>query len=226
MERLAGKIANYLTDELNFDNDKRDVIAYGFFAILHTILSVFLVIVFGLIFNVVVEALIISFTTSILRRYSGGVHASTPGNCTAIGTVLCIGQTLIVRFALWPILNVNLLILLGAAAFLWCFYIINKLAPIDNPSKPIVKEEKRKRMKKLSFVILMSYLAIVCVNIAVYFFTASHKVTIYCLSIYAGMLWQTFTLTKTGHKIFKGLDIFLSNILIFSERVLGNEKDK
>ena len=56
--------------------------------------------------------------------------------------------------------NLKLIIILGVVIFIWSYYIIYKLAPVDSASKPIVKEEKRKRMKKGSIILLSVYLII------------------------------------------------------------------
>ena len=43
MEKLTNNIAKTVSAELNLDNDSKEVIAYGLFAILHTILCIFLI---------------------------------------------------------------------------------------------------------------------------------------------------------------------------------------
>ena len=80
MEKLSNNIANKVALELSLDDDNREVIAYGTFALIQMLFSIILVFLFGLLFHVAFEALIISFTGSILRKYSGGVHASSPWN--------------------------------------------------------------------------------------------------------------------------------------------------
>ena len=96
MEKLSNNIANKVASELTLDENNREVIAYGTFALIQMLLSITLVFLFGLLFHVAFEALIISFTGSILRKYSGGVHASSPGICTFIGTIVCVGQAVLI----------------------------------------------------------------------------------------------------------------------------------
>ena len=68
ISEISQKISGNITRELDLDEDKKAVINYGIFALIQIMLSIVSVIVFGAIFNVVVEALIISFVTSILRK--------------------------------------------------------------------------------------------------------------------------------------------------------------
>jgi len=223
IEKLCKAIANKIALELNLDNDKREVIAYGAFAILHMLLSIILVIIFGALFNVLVEALIISLTISILRKYSGGVHASTPGICAAIGTIVCIGLAL-GAVIVSSMASLNLLLILGCIVFIWSYHIIYKFAPVDSLAKPIKKTEKRKRMKKGSIFILSFYLIIEIINIVVYVVTGNKNFIVYLICIYLGVIWQVFTLTASGSYVVGKIDSFLNHIQSFIGRRIQNER--
>lgn len=214
MEKITNSIASKIASELEFDENKREVIAYGTFAILQTIISISLVAIFGALFGVALEALIISFTTSILRKYSGGVHASSPGRCAAIGTILCIGQALLIVL-LAPRVNVVIAIILGIMVFAISIYLVLRLAPVDSTAKPIKREEKRKQMRRCSIYILSTYFVLVTLLIMLYAITNNSRLIVFDLCIYIGIAWQVFTLTKLGHKAVNNLD--RSFIYIFSK---------
>jgi accessory gene regulator B len=218
IEKLTNSIAENISTELNLDNDRKEVIAYGAFALLHMSLSIVLVIIFGLMFGVLVEALLVSFTGSILRKYSGGVHASSPGACAVIGTVLAVGLALLVSYAIAPFININLTILAALPTFIWSFYIIHKLAPVDSSAKPIKTQKKRERMKKGSILILNAYLVIVILNVILFLLTHEKRFLVFSLCIYGGTAWQAFTLTHTGHLLFRKIDTFLNHILTLIRR--------
>ena len=211
MEKLADNIANKVVLELSLDEDNREVIAYGTFALMQMFLSIILVFLFGVLFHVAFEALIISFTASILRKYSGGVHASSPGICTFIGTIVCVGEALVISLLMTSVVNLKLIIILGTLIFIWSYYIIYKLAPVDSVSKPIVKEEKRKRMKKGSIILLSVYLIIAVILIMLYISCGERKFLFYALCLYSGILWQAFTLTVPGHLLIGKVDTFLNH---------------
>jgi len=211
MEKLSNNIANKIASELSLDKDNREVIAYGTFALMQMFLSIFLVFLFGLIFRVAFEALIISFSAAILRKYSGGVHASSPGICTFIGIIVCVGQAVLISLLISSVVNLKLIIILGVLIFIWSYYIIYKLAPVDSVAKPIVKEEKRKRMKKGSIILLSVYLIITVFFILFYISSGEKKFIFYALCLYSGILWQVFTLTASGHLIVGKVDTFLNH---------------
>lgn len=212
MEKLSNSIANKVALELSFDKDNKDVIAYGTFALMQMFVSIIFVFLFGLLFHVAFEALIISFTAAILRKYSGGVHASSPWICTFIGTIVCVGQAILILLLINPVVNLKLIIILGVVIFLWSYYIIYELAPVDSASKPIVKMEKRNRMKKGTIILLSVYLIITVICILFYISSGEKKLLIYALCLYSGMLWQVFTLTTQGHLLVGKVDTFLNHI--------------
>jgi accessory gene regulator B len=218
MERLTCIIADKISLELKLDSDRKEIIAYGIFAILNMTFSIALVIMFGWIFGVLIESLIVSFSGSILRKYSGGVHASSPGNCTAAGTIIVIGQALLISCIMTTFKNLSLVIFLGLTTFAWSYYKIIKLAPVDSPSKPIKTPKKRHRMKKGSILVLTAYVAIVIINIIMFILTHKVKFLVFSLCIYGGTTWQTFTLTNRGHLTFKKIDAFLNQISNFIGR--------
>jgi accessory gene regulator B len=218
MEKLTKNIADKIAEELNLDNDNKEVIAYGMFALMHMALSVILVVIFGFILHVATEALIISFTVSILRKYSGGAHASSPGVCTFSGTVICIGQALLISVFIGQLVSPGILLILSVLTFSWSYYLIHKLAPVDSPAKPIKKQEKRQRMKKGSIFVLSIYLIIVVFNFVMYVYFKEIKFAVYSLCICGGTAWQAFTLTKSGHFAINKIDTFLNQILTIKKR--------
>lgn len=214
MERLTKNIAEKITLELELDSERKEVIAYGIFMLLQTILSIFLILIFGLIFGVWIEALIVSLAASILRKYSGGVHASSPGVCATVGTIVVILIALIISIFIAPIINLFLVIFLGAITLAYSYYLIYKLVPVDSAAKPIKTQKKKERMKKGSILILDVYMLIIVLNIILYIHTNEKWFLIISLCIYGGTVWQVFTLTNAAHLMFMKIDAFLNHILM------------
>lgn len=196
----------------NINKDNEEVIAYGIYAIFQIGLSILFVIIFGIIFNVLIEALIMSFSISILRKYSGGVHSNSSFGCLFIGTFICIVIPSLIN-RLYITFGVTLS--LGIIIFLFSYVITYRLAPVDSINKPIKKISKRKKLKKRSIQILTIYFIIVSSLVFIYYFNNSRDLLLYCNALYAGILWQVFSLTNLGHKLLGGLDVFLNKIFLF-----------
>lgn len=206
IENICEKISSYISQELSLDNDKKAVINYGIFAFIQMGICIVLVMVFGVVFNVFFEALIISFAVSILRKSSGGAHASSPKKCAIIGTISSITLGIISKYAR---IDFKYLVVIGLVVFTWAYYFVYRLAPVDSIAKPIKNIEKRKRLKKNSILILNIYLIIIIINFIYFYFIKNSNVLVYTLCIYMGILWQVFSLTKSGHLLLEKLDKFI-----------------
>lgn len=199
VEKLCKRLSSFISKELDLEKDKEAVVNYGIFSLIQIFISIGLVIVFGLIFGVLIEALIASFTGSLLRKSSGGVHADSPGKCTAIGTVMCVGIGLISKKI---DISISLMIIIEICIFIWSYIIIFKYAPIDSLAKPIKKEEKRMKLKKASIVILTIYLIIITLNTILFHLSGEEKYIVYSLCMCFSIIWQVFSLTKSAHYLF------------------------
>lgn len=210
IEDLSRNITKNLEKQLDLDYDKASVIQYGLFAFFHMGLSILIVAIIGAIFNVMIEALLISFIVAIFRKSSGGVHASTPTNCAIIGVIISVLPAYIISEIT---LNVNYVIFVGIIVFIVSMILTYRLAPVDSPNKPIRKKEKIRRLKKVSIIILAMYIILVALNILVYYLNKNEIFLVYSICIYTGLIWQVFTLTKLGHTIVNVIDSLLIKIL-------------
>lgn len=209
---ITNKIANKISRELGYDNEKSEVVAYGLFAFLQIIASLALVAIFGFIFDVLFQALVVSFASSILRQYSGGAHASKPSICLIIGTIVIILIAVIVHHVIGYIAPLYL-ILVGLIFVILSYYIVYKRAPIDSEAKPIKSYSKIKRMKKNSLIVLTIYFLFMLLLIVIFYLTSNKVYIEYATCIYLAFSWQAFTLTIIGHRLLNKTDTFISKTL-------------
>lgn len=215
IENISKNISENLKIQLDLNDERSSVIQYGLYAFFHMGISILIVAIIGAIFNVMIEALIISFVIAIFRKSSGGVHASTAINCTIIGVIISVLPAFIVtRFKF----NLNYVIAIGVIVFTIATILTYELAPVDSINKPIRKKEKIKRLKKSSIIILTIYMSLVTINILFYSLNKTEIFLVYSICIYIGVIWQVFTLTKSGHIIVNIIDSLLIKIL----KVRGN----
>ena len=196
MEKLAKKLASNIAVSLRYDDEKEAVISYGLTAIMQISLTVLLVLLFGLLVGAPVEALIVCFSASILRKFSGGAHAVAAGLCTFISTVYCTLTAYISRKLLFEISSHIAIIAAIVVIFGLSFLIVYKYAPVDSPNKPIKTEKKIKRMRRGSFLLLSIYL-----TLSVLMFVLGFKfefLNSYAIGLLFGVSWQVFTLTCYG----------------------------
>lgn len=209
---LTNKLADKISTELNYDSEKSAVISYGIFAVLQILASLALVAVFGLLLGIVVQALIVSFAISILRQYSGGVHATRPSTCLIIGTIATIALAIAGHYLI-QLIQIEVLIALCVVFLGLTYYLVIKNAPVDSPEKPIKTQNKRKRMKKSSLVVLSVYFCIIIVFVIISLVQEMSIYLEYALCISLATLWQGINLTKKGHRLLRKVDSLINKIL-------------
>ncbi|MEG2290968.1 MAG: accessory gene regulator B family protein [Clostridium sp.] len=209
-EVISKKISSKIANELELDKDNEEVIAYGLFSAIQILYNIIAIILIGAIFNVVIEALIVSFVIAILRKSSGGVHASSPIRCLIIGCIVCILIALISKIYV----PVNMVVIIGIIVFSWSYYIIWRFAPVDSLSKPIKSEKKRKRLMRSSIRNLTVYIIIIIIGLITYRLINMDRILNYIMCIYGGIIWQVLTLTNIGYIIVKLIDDSLNKLTI------------
>ncbi|MFZ7122063.1 MAG: accessory gene regulator ArgB-like protein [Eubacteriaceae bacterium] len=213
---MQDKIAKKISDELKLNVDQYEIISYGAFAVIQIIISIVAVAFFGLILGVMPQALMVSFSTSLLRQYSGGAHAGRPRSCIVIGTAASVGLALFIKL-ISSVLIFRHWISVVAMIFMVSFYIIYKKAPVDSEAKPIRTETKRKKMKMKSLIVVTTYFVLNIAFVIMYLSAYNINYIIYSLDICGGMLFQIFSLTIIGHKILGKIDDGVTFILFKKE---------
>ncbi|MHB1485803.1 MAG: accessory gene regulator ArgB-like protein [Saccharofermentanales bacterium] len=203
MDRLAARLASKIAQELSFSDEKRQVVEYGLIAILQSILIVTLVLLLGALFRIFMEAAILCFGVSILRKYSGGVHASTSLSCTMVTIIFCIsGGLLMSLVSQTGILQLTLFII-TLFVFIYAFIISFRNAPVDSPNKPIRTVLKKHKMKMYTIYILSSYFLI---SMILLYQSRSPFFISALLCLLLSVLWQISTLTKPGKIVLESVD--------------------
>lgn len=212
MEKIAYNIAHKIGKNANKTDQEIAVINYGLFILLHTIIGVILTIVFGLIIKKPIEIIIITFISASLKRYSGGVHATSPERCLIIGIIISVIFTYLSRY-LFNIGDLKITIIFTILTIVLSLNIFYIKAPIGTKSKPLKNEKTRHNLRKKLFNLLKIYYISLIISIIL---ILNHKIdfrfTVYIYCINLGILLQVFSLTKLGRFIILTMDKFLINI--------------
>jgi accessory gene regulator B len=210
-EKIAIRIGNNAKLFLKVDEDQEQVIVYGAINLFQVIFAFLWVIIAGVFFGVLYEAVLFTVTVGILRKYSGGAHASSPSRCIIIGTILAVLAGIIINNVLY-IANNYIVLLISVVFMIFSFMIVAKNAPVDSIKKPINNIEMRKQFRKKSIIVLSIYSII----IMILFILNKKYLELHYIKlmeiISLGVLWQTITLTKNGIRFLNKVDFVLKYI--------------
>jgi accessory gene regulator B len=204
---LSRELAGYLRKTLELTEEQEEIAAYSLLLIFQTLISLLGISVVAWLAGCLPAALTALFTSAFLRSFSGGAHCSSPARCTVLSmvTVPLIGALATNLAEVFPRPLLAPVILAGGVVALAN---VLRLAPVDSPAKPITSPQERRRFRRLS---LAAVVVVVIIQLLLLPFLNPEAIAP-ILAAEAGMLWQVFSLTRTGHSFIAGIDRLLKFI--------------
>lgn len=208
MEQFTDKLSKKIGLQLGYTKDQTEVLAYGLFGILQTILLFSVLALIGGLTKTFFQILTALLGGSVLRKQAGGAHASSPSACNIISIITCTSIALLSTFALNGI-DRSYIIISVFIIYLICTIIIFRKAPVDSENKRIYDAIKRRKLKNSSlaigFIFTSISISIVSILDSQLFWQCSFSL---CLAV----LWQSISLTETGSKVLTHADKLLSGM--------------
>lgn len=209
IEKIAYNVSNNIGVRTGKTKDEIEIINYGLFIIVHTSIAIIINIAIGIWLGILNELMIIFFVSSTLKRYSGGVHASSPNKCLIIGTI----TSILLVYLQKNLINIDIknTILIISICSMLCYYIFYTKCPVGTKNKPLKNEKTRKILRKKLFRLVNIYYIII-IGYIIYILTrnSSDNVIhiIYCIQL--GILLQAVSLTKVGEATVLNIDKLLT----------------
>jgi accessory gene regulator B len=185
--------AAFLGHRLGLTSEEEEIALFGLQTLIYPMISFLLVVIAGHIFGCLWHSLTVFTAMFLLRVFSGGAHSDSPLKCSLIGTVVVVslGKSGALTAPLFNSANLSLLVIFGAVL---CLLINWRLAPVDSPAKPINDFNHRKKLRLLSMITVF---VITTFQLLLLFYRPLLSIV---LAVSLGLWWQTFTLTKAGHR--------------------------
>ncbi|HHW40408.1 MAG TPA: accessory gene regulator B family protein [Syntrophomonadaceae bacterium] len=195
--------AAYLKEKLNLSVDEEAIALFGLQALIYSTINLLTICFVGWLFGCFWTTLVATLSAGLLRLFSGGAHSKSPLTCAILGMIvaLLLGKAALIIAPIFTYQALLVTILIGVVVSL---IIVLLLAPVDSPAKPIISLEYKRKMRFLSLLIVILIAAGQVVLIS-----WNEALTGIVLSASLGTWWQTFTLTKAGHRFATLLDNFI-----------------
>ncbi|PRX31820.1 accessory gene regulator B [Orenia metallireducens] len=190
---LSNKVVTYYYKD--YSDDEQEIMGYGLRMILVTVIDLIAIVIVGLMVGVPELAVTAAISIGIIRRFSGGFHASTYVRCALLGTVVCVGLGLLANYLVMSINRGVIFILLWLVLMIGAI-LIYSYAPAGVKEKPLTALPKRVRLKISSFI---AFFIVLLIDFSLYLML---EVDSYVLSSLFGVVWQIFTITPLAYKLF------------------------
>ncbi|RDY24933.1 hypothetical protein CHF27_001665 [Romboutsia maritimum] len=208
VEEIASNLSIKIGNRLEKSEEDINILKYGMFVIIHTIFTAIITIFVGIIIGRLKEVLIITICCGLLKRYSGGVHASSPNRCTIIGLMMVILLTFIGDIIIQKSDKFIFLMIIMILITLE-YFIIYKRCPIGCKEKPLKNENKRKKLRKKSFKLMNIYILVIILLYVFYFLKNIYFIKSIIMSVVLGIFMQTFALSVIGKMFVEKIDNIL-----------------
>lgn len=152
LPEFSMNLAHWITKDLDYPEDKKEILAYAIETALLTILGTFLLILLGFLINALIPALFTAVFGVLLRRVSGGAHFNTPVKCLVIGAFsYSFLGVLAKRLVEYHYVNDSVLIIMELLSLI----IVAFWAPVDTENKPIRSSQLKIKLKLAAIVFVL-----------------------------------------------------------------------
>ncbi len=141
------KVKNNLSE-----SDER-ICRYSLEIIYSLVTKISTILLISYLLNIFYESLLLLLFYTILRIFSGGIHASSNLYCWITSIVIYIIIPILIKYGNFENLPYYILLILFSTLLI-------VYSPSDTEKKPMIREEKRKRNKKITGIITILYLVI------------------------------------------------------------------
>lgn len=187
LSKVSGRLTNIITNELDYSEEKKEIITYAIEIAFLTLLGTFLIIIFGYLTNSLMPVISVAAFGGLLRSMSGGAHFNNPIKCLFFGAIMysAIG-VLTKELVAYNLIDKYVLIFIILISFL----LVSFLAPVDCEAKPI-------HSRSLRFKLKISSMFFVMVLFLISYFSDNE---LFNVSAVIGVFYQSITLLPIFNK--------------------------
>jgi accessory gene regulator B len=149
-KNISERIVKFLIKSDAIETEKSEIYEFGIESILSRIFSLILLFFVAFLLTADIEACVFYVSFLLMRKFSGGYHASSYLSCTILYILTFISVVLLSRF-IFPVLFTIPTLILALCLSVFTIYIY---APIENPNNPIV-DNKRTDYRKSAIIIVL-----------------------------------------------------------------------
>lgn len=156
ISKVSERLASSITEELSYNEDKKEILVYGIETIILAVIGFLAVLIVSVPFKAMFPAAVASIFGGLLRKLSGGAHFNSPFKCLAFGAVVySFLGTLAKQIMKYKLYSISVLLLVLVISLVT----VAILAPVDCEAKPIHSTSFRKKLKLAS----IGFIAIACI---------------------------------------------------------------
>lgn len=128
--KIIDNFANFLVKNNVIEEERKEIYTYGLNQLIVYFYNFITIVVIGLLFKMLWQAMAFTLFYMIIRPYAGGYHARTPKMCYIL-------SLLVIIIVLFSIKVIPFNIIINLIMYIFSSVIILKLSPVEDENKPL-----------------------------------------------------------------------------------------
>ena len=156
MDNVLAAVVNWLSKEGVVAEEDRDLYRYAVYSLLFGLAPIAIAAIWGLIFDVFAESMLLILPFMLIRKFSGGYHLKSQSACVVVSTMLLGGAVGVVKM-MQAATNLSLLTAFVAVSVIS----ICVFSPIASEGRSLTEKETRvfgTIARMIALVLLLGYL--------------------------------------------------------------------
>lgn len=138
ISKIATAVSEWLVAQGAVTAKDKNLFAYAVYSFLFGMMPIFIMVILGLVFDMLLEGLLLITPFMLLRKFSGGYHLKSSIVCTVTSTTLLMLSLLAVRIASTSSTTIILSVLVTFSAIT-----LFLLSPIDSEARRLSPKERK-----------------------------------------------------------------------------------
>ena len=189
ISKISEQLAEKMLSSGTISDEDKELYVYGLFMLLSQLMFFIIACFFGVILNCILESILFYIAFQLIRRHSGGYHASSETRCEIMSTLSILACIVVIRLSKTYDFQTALLVV-SAVSGVFIFV----LCPFDTPAKPL-SEHEFKYFRKISWLILSMIFLVVIISyfvrlkwLQIFFAPCCLSLILECILLVAGKL--------------------------------------
>ena len=194
-KKFISNSLKYIESKQSLTELDKKKLKYGLEGFYNLTTKFIVLITLAIIFNLMIELIILTSIYGLLRLYGFGLHAKKSWQCWITTIPIYIGGCFFIKYAILPTYITYIIWIFGFISFLL-------FAPADTKSRPLIHKEKRIRAKILSISIIILFIINIFLKINIFL-----NATIYALTLESIVInpitYKLFNMPYNNYKVYK-----------------------
>ena len=174
MEIFCDRIIQYFVNRHSINAEDQDLYSYALNVLISAVVNLLTTLLISTFLRIPIQGLVFFVAFFLLRKFTGGLHASTFLRCYISSTVLSFLEFLAIKLIVAKLNWSTVEFIICSGCLLLSIIVIVLFSPFENPNKPLSENEKRiYRVVAAVLAVVFSVISIILMLNKIHYFVGT-----------------------------------------------------